>query len=278
MPATLATMLTDAAARLESVTDTPRLDAEILLAHALKMPRARLLASLQDAVHCDAFDALLERRIAGEPIAYILGEWEFFSRTFEVRPPVLVPRPETEHLVEAVVESVGERAPRILEIGAGSGCVAVSLACERPDAHITATDIRCGNLELARRNAVRHEVEARIAFIESDLFERVSGAFDIICSNPPYVAEPDWPKLSSTIRDYEDRAALVSGPDGLDCIRRLIARAPEHLNPAGRLIFEFGAGQRPAIESLLRDAGYREVRFVQDLAGIDRVAIAGRPL
>lgn len=277
MPATLASIIADAAERLAEVTDTPRLDAEILLAHVLKMPRARLLASLQEVASNDAFEALLERRIAGEPIAYILGEWEFFSRTFVVEPPVLVPRPETEHLVEAVLENVGERLPRILEIGTGTGCIAVSLACERPDAAITATDIRPGNLALARRNAIRHEVEARITFVESDLFEHITGTFDAICSNPPYVAEADWSELSTTIREYEDRAALVSGGDGLDCIRRLVAEAPAHLEPYGVLAFEFGTGQRPAIEALLTEHGYCDIRFIRDLAGIDRVAIARRP-
>lgn len=277
MPATLASIISDAAARLEPVTETPRLDAEILLAHALHMPRARLLASLQEAVPTDAFHTLLARRVAGEPIAYILGEWEFFSRTFLVEPPVLVPRPETEHLVEAVLENVGERAPRIHEIGTGTGCIAVSLACELRNADITATDIRAANLALAERNAIRHEVESRIAFVASDLFDRVRGPFDIVCSNPPYVAESDWETLSTTIRNYEDRAALVSGSDGLDCIRRIIAEAPEHLALDGMLVFEFGMGQKPDIESLLITHAYRDIRFVKDLAGIDRVVVARHP-
>lgn len=277
MSATLASLIKDAAARLEGVTDTPRLDAEILLAHALKMPRARLLASLQEGAAADNFEPLIERRAAGEPIAYILGSWEFFSRTFIVEAPVLVPRPETEHLVEVVAAEVGEKPAEVLEIGTGTGCVAISIACECRNAAIVATDIRPGNLVLAERNARRHEVEPRITFVESDLFEKIGGDFDVICSNPPYIADSDWPELSETIRNYEDRAALTSGEDGLEVIRRLIAQAPQFLRADGLLTFEFGSGQRPAIESLLLEAGYRDIRFVQDLSGIDRIAAARSP-
>ncbi len=277
MPATLATHIRDAAHSLASVTDTPRLDAETLLAHALDMTRARLLASLQDLANPSKYDSLVARRAAGEPLAYILGEWEFFSRNFLVHAPVLVPRPETEHLVECVIESgAGERAD-ILDLGTGSGCVAVTLAIECSGVSICASDIRPGNLELARRNAVLHEVESSIRFVECDLFDSIEGPFDVICSNPPYVAGGDWPRLSKTIREYEDTVALLSGPDGLDCIRRLIADSPTYLRPKGLLAFEFGAGQRPAIEDLLCAAGYGDIRFIRDLAGLDRIASARKP-
>lgn len=276
MPASLSTIICNAVARLNAITETPRLDAEILLAHALNMPRARLLASLQDSIDTGNVEELISRRAAGEPIAYIIGEWEFFSREFLVEPPVLVPRPETEHLVEEVLKRAKER-PRVLEIGTGTGCVAVTLACEHEEATVVATDVRAGNLDLAHRNALRHEVESRIHFVHSDLFEQVEGVFDIICSNPPYVAETDWDSLSPTIRNYEDRAALLAGPEGLDLIDQLISRSPERLKPNGSLIFEFGAGQRASIERMLADHGYRDLRFAKDLADIDRIAVARRP-
>ncbi len=277
---TYAEELKDATERLSEITETPRLDAELLLAHALHIPRSRLLASLQDQFLANDFDLLLERRRKGEPLAYIFGEWEFFSLRFEVEAPVLVPRPETEHLVEAVLENVGESSARVLEIGCGTGCVAIAIAKNAPKVHVLATDIRLGNLALGRRNALRHTVEDRVQFVAGDLFEPVRDSdarFDVVCSNPPYVEEGARDSLPTTVRDFEDPGALFSGDEGLDLIRRMIAEAPEYLQPEGLLAMEIGAGQARAVEQLLTERGYRTIRFQRDLAGIERIATAKAP-
>lgn len=276
---TWAQALEAATAELAAVTEMPRLDAEILLGHALGAPRAQVLARLKDPAHPTSFESLIARRLACEPLAYILGEWEFFSLQFEVVPPVLVPRPETEHLVEVVVEALadgaGERPARVLEIGTGTGCVAVAVAHVLSGARVVATDIRGANLALAGRNAVRHGVADRIAFRHGDLFEALGpedGPFDVICSNPPYVAEGDWDSLDPVIRRYEDRGALLAGPGGLDIIRRLAAEAPGHLSPGGLLVFEMGMGQDEAVKTLLQEYRYQAIGIREDLAGIPRIA------
>ncbi len=277
---TVAEVLAEAAARLESVTETPRLDAEILLAHAMKVSRAQLLASLRDEAAPGEFGEFLERRLDSEPIAYILGEWEFYSLAFETKPPVLVPRPETEHLVEVVLETIGDRPARVLDVGTGSGCVAIAIACNAPNCRVVTSDIRDEFLELARRNAERHNVADRIAFRKGDLFEALApedAPFDLICSNPPYVAEPEWEGLSPTITRYEDPKALLAGPDGLEVIRRLVAGAQEHLLPGGMLAFEMGIGQFDTVRELMQESGYKNVCARRDLAGIDRIAIANIP-
>lgn len=277
---TIAEVIVDATERLRSVTETPRLDVEILLAHALGIPRARLLAQLRDESRSEAFETLLERRIAAEPIAYILGEWEFYSLNFEIQPPVLVPRPETEHLVECALECIGDREVRVLDVGTGSGCVAVSIARNAPPCTVVATDLNPTFLDLARRNAERHGVADRIAFREGDLFgalASVDAPFDVICSNPPYVAESEWEGVPPTVRDYEDPVALLAGPDGLDVIRRLIEHAQAFLVPGGLLALEIGYGQAGAVHELLREAGYDAIDFRQDLSAIDRIALAVNP-
>jgi release factor glutamine methyltransferase len=273
---TVAEMLDNSARQLEPVTDTPRLDAEILLAHALGRTRAALLASMRESIEPpESFATMLRRRAASEPIAYILGEWEFYSLTFAVEPPVLVPRPETEHLVKAVLDFVNTRSATVLEIGTGTGCIAISIARNAPETVVTATDIRAQNLELASRNARAHGVGDRVAFVQGDLFEPVDPAsrFDVICSNPPYVAEGDWESLEPVITRYEDPAALLAGADGLDVIRRLVAQAPRFLNAGSRLAFEFGMGQDRSVNELLKEHDYRMIELIPDLAGIPRVAV-----
>ena len=277
---TIAEVIADATERLKSVTETPHLDAEILLAHALKIPRARLLAQLREETDPKAFETLLERRIAAEPIAYILGEWEFYSLNFEIQPPVLVPRPETEHLVEVALERIGEQELRVLDIGTGSGCVTVAIAHNAKRCTVVATDINPAFLDLARRNAKRHGVTDQVAFREGDLFAALNpgdAPFDIICSNPPYVAQVDWENVSPTVRDYEDPRALLAGADGLDVIRSLIDQAQDFLAPGGLLALEIGFGQAGDVQDLLRDAGYEAIDFRQDLAAIDRIALGSKP-
>ena len=277
---TVAEVIADATARLESVTETPRLDAEILLAHAMKISRAHLLASLRDEAAPGAFEELLKRRLDAQPIAYILGEWEFYSLAFEIEPPVLVPRPETEHLVEVVLEVLGDRPARVLDVGTGSGCVSIAIAHNAPNCSVVTSDIREAFLELARRNAERHHVADRIAFLKGDLFEAVASEdarFDVICSNPPYVAQPAWEGLSPTITRYEDPTALLAGLDGLEVIRRLVAEAQEYLVPGGMLAFEMGMGHYDAVRELLQEGGYENVAARRDLAGLDRIAIGHKP-
>ncbi len=266
--------------QLEPVTETPRLDAEILLAHALGLSRTQLLARLAECAEAPAFDALMARRLNHEPIAYILGEWEFFSLAFNVVPPLLVPRPETEHLVEAVLEFAGTRRVRILDLCTGTGCVAVALAHSLPSATVTAVDIHPVAIEIASENAVRHRVADRVTFRRGDLFDALDEhdpSFDIACANPPYVEEGAWDALPPVIRLHEDPRALVAGQDGLDVVRRIVQRARDYLVPGGLLAFEIGESQAAAVADLLREAGYEAIASRRDLAGIERIAIARAP-
>ncbi len=273
---TVAQRLAEAAQCLRPVTDTPRLDAEILLAHAAGMPRSALLARLHEALPAPGFEKLLERRLQYEPIAYIVGTWEFFSLEFIVRPPILTPRPETEHLVEMALEYLRGRGaaagpPRVLDLGTGAGCVAIATARNLP-CDMTATDINPDAVALARENAAKHGV-----FIQActgDLFDALPPAappFDCIVSNPPYVEEDAWPGLSPVIRLHEDPVALLAGADGLAVIRRIIARAPAHLRPGGLLALEIGEKHFHRVARLMHDAGFRDIVCRPDLAGIPRI-------
>ncbi len=273
-PVTIARALSLATAALEPVTETPRLDAEILLAHALGLSRARLLSRLQQPLPTSPFPEYLERRLKHEPIAYILGEWEFYSIPLHVERPILVPRPETEHLVEAVLAA---RPERVADICTGTGCVAVAVAKQRPAALVVATDVNPQAVALARRNVARHGLESRVRVFEGDLLApvRAHAPFDVVCSNPPYVEDEAWATLSPNITDYEDPRALLAGSDGLDIIRRLIVEAAPLLSLGGLLALELGMGQYDAVDALLGDAGYRQVGVIHDLAGIARI-ITGR--
>jgi release factor glutamine methyltransferase len=244
------------------------------LARALGLTRAQLLARLKEPADSLDFESLLARRLDHEPIAYILGDWEFFGLPFFVEPPVLVPRPETEHLVEAALGALNHRdSANVLDIGTGTGCVAIAIGCNAPNVAIVATDIREANLDLARRNAERHGVADRIEFRLGDLFGpiRAGEQFDAIVSNPPYVAEAEYVTLSPVIRKHEDRAALFAGTTGLEIVERIITGAREHLRPGGMLGIELGDGQFDAAAELMRDGGYANILAVRDLAGIDRV-------
>ncbi|NIA14374.1 MAG: peptide chain release factor N(5)-glutamine methyltransferase [Nitrospiraceae bacterium] len=264
----------------EPVSETPRLDAEILLAEALGISRSLLLASLQERAETPALEAMVERRRNHEPIAYILGEWEFFSLTFYVVPPLLVPRPETEHLVEAVLDFVPGRPAHVLDVGTGTGCIAVSIAHQSPALRVTATDINPLAIETASRNAKRHGVADHVELVLTDLVDglaRPDGGFDVICSNPPYVEEGIWSDLPPVIRFHEDPRALLAGPDGMDLIRRIASDAVPLLCCGGLLMLEIGDGQRVAVEEVLRASGYEKISFERDLAGIERIASARKP-
>lgn len=280
MSATLGEILAAAARELSPVTDTPRLDAEILLAHALDITRAKLLARQRDVVDVPGFEKLLERRLNHEPIAYILGEWEFYSLDLEIYAPILVPRPETEHVVECVLEHIDQRPARVLDLCTGSGCIAVAIAVNAPKAEVIATDLNPAAAELATRNARRHGVAGRVVVLQGDLFDALpahAGPFDAIASNPPYVEEGEWGSLPEVIRKHEDPEALLSGPEGLDHIRRIVSGAQACLVPGGLLAIEIGMGQDEAVGNLLKQNGYEDLMFKRDLAGIRRVAVGKRP-
>ena len=264
----------DAAAR-ELESSTPRLDAEVLLAECMQRNRTWLYvhpeAEVPDPV-ASRFQALLARRVEGEPVAYLLGRREFYGRSFEVSPACLIPRAETELLIEAALST---DASRILDVGTGSGIIACSLQLERPHAALWATDVSFDALQVARRNAER--LQAPVRFEAGDLLAGVSGPFDLIVSNPPYVTEAEFAELMPGVRDYEPRLALVAGPSGLEVYRRLVPAAFEALRPGGWLMVEIGAGQGDAVADLFTGHGLAEVQVLSDLAGLPRVTRGRRP-
>jgi release factor glutamine methyltransferase len=265
-----------------------RFDAEVLLLHILRRcdmerNRAWLIAHANSPTMPRVgaeFRALIDRRLAGEPIQYITGEAEFYSLPFRATPDVLIPRPETEHLVEKVIELAARfDSPRIADVGAGSGAIAVTLAKNLPQARITAIDISPRALAVARENARRNGAEERIRFLCGDLLRPVEGErFEIVASNPPYVPATDRGTLAVEVRDHEPAMALFAGADGLDVIRVLVPEAYAALVPGGVLAMEFGYGQCPAVNRILEDASFTEIEFVADLQGIPRVALARRPV
>lgn len=261
--------------------DRARRDAETLLLHLIGRNRAWLLAHLDDDfAGCTAigYEGLLRRRLAGEPIQYITGETEFFGLPFHVTPDVLIPRPETEHLVERTMALAGPFAqPRIVDIGTGSGAVAVALAHALHTAQITAIDLSEAALAVARENAERNGVLSRINFISGDLLAPIeTQRFDLIVSNPPYVAARDRATLSVEVRDYEPALALFAGDDGLEVYRRLIPAARAALAPGGHIALEIGHGQAEALGALLSAEGFARIEFTPDLQGIPRVVTAQR--
>ncbi len=272
----LRTVLNDAAARLGG-SATARRDAELLLIRAAGRDRAWLLTRPEAVLtpqQSAQFERWMARRVRHEPIQYILGETEFYGLVFTVTPDVLIPRPETEHLVEAALERVDRDAPlRICDVGTGSGAIAVALAHQLPRARVTAVDLSRPALRVASENADRHGVTERMRFVESDLLRALRGeAFDVIVSNPPYVREDEI--LEAQVRDYEPHAALFAGSTGLEIYGRLIPQAREALVPGGWLLMEIGHGQRDELAGLLED--WENVSFKVDLQSIPRVAIAQR--
>lgn len=246
--------------------------------HTLDCDRAFLLTHSEVILtrqQAENYERLLMRRAVHEPMQYILGKQEFFGLPFAVTPDVLIPRPETEHLVEALLARVAKGAPlRIADVGTGSGALAVSLAHSLPHAQLTAVDVSSAALHIAQRNAEANGVAERIRFLESDLLAAVkSGRFDAIVSNPPYVADSEI--LEPQVRDYEPATALFSGPTGLEIYKRLIPQAERFLAPGGWLLLEIGHGQQPDLSELL--ARWEEVSFIPDLQGIPRVACARLP-
>jgi release factor glutamine methyltransferase len=256
------------------------LDAELLARSALGWDRAALVTRRREPA-TPAFDsayaAVIARRAAREPVAYILGEREFWGLPFEVTRDVLIPRPETELIVEEALVAFGGGAPpaAVIDVCTGSGCLAVSLAREFGGADVIATDISPAALEVARRNAQRHGVAARIRFHQADLLDAVTIRADLIVANPPYVAQRDAAQLAPEIRDHEPHVALFAGADGLDVYRRLLPAGRERLTHGGRLVLEIGHGQADAIVDLAEAARLRLEHTRQDLQGITRVVVFG---
>lgn len=286
---TLQQALQSAAERLAAdahLAADARRDAEMLLMHTASLSRAALLAhptrELAPA-QLAAFEFAIARRLRHEPIQYITGTQEFYGLALAVTPAVLIPRPETEHLVEAVLDFLTkdhlpkDRPVTIADIGTGSGAIAIALAAQLPQAEITAVDLSPAALAVAQANARAHLLDTRIRFLLSDLLKALPAAqktdcFDAIASNPPYVPLSDAGQLHPQVREHEPASALYAGAEGLDVYRRLIPEAHTALKPGGLLALEIGHGQRDALARLLE--GWREVRFVDDLQGIPRVALA----
>jgi release factor glutamine methyltransferase len=305
-------LLAEATAALDAAgVGTPRLDAELLLATACRLDRAALYARSREPLSHErlaTFRALLARRVRREPLQYLVGRQEFWSLDFVVTPHVLIPRPETELLVElalrlplsprfgktrnggpAVSAAVGEQrqyvslqerpaqpALRLCDVGTGSGCIAVTLAHELPDAEVWALDVSTRALAVAELNAQRLGVARRVRFLRSDLFGSVANRrFDLIVANPPYLTNDDLADLQPEIA-FEPRGALDGGTDGLDTVRRLLAAAPDHLIDGGWLLMEIGAGQATDVEMLARAAGLNTVAIRPDYAGLPRVLMAQR--
>ncbi len=267
--------------------DSPRLDAELIVAHALGIDRLRLYMDLErplDGSERRLVRGLLQRRRQREPMAYLLGHRDFYGRRFEVSPAVLVPRPETEELVERALRRLEEHLPegriaRALDLGTGSGAIALTLAAEHPELHVTATDLSHAALEVARRNAARLGVTERVTWFQGDLFAPLpeEHIFDIVVSNPPYIAEGMLETLQPEVARWEPRVALAGGEDGLDLLRRIAADAPTRLRPGGWLLLEIGSDQGEAVARLLRAAGLRDVAVHADLSGRERIAEARAP-
>lgn len=250
-------------------------DTRVLMRHAFGVDAAWLIAHATDALTAGqraAFSALAARRHAGEPVAYITGTREFYGREFAVTPAVLIPRPETELLVEWALEKIAPRAEaHVLDLGTGSGCIAISIACERPRASVMAVDQSAAALEVARSNAQRNGV-SNVSFLRSDWFSALGAQrFDCIVANPPYIADGDAHLAQGDLR-FEPAAALSSGRDGLDAIRLIVAQALPYLQAGGWLALEHGYDQAAQCRQLLEEAGYTQVFSQCDLAGIERIS------
>jgi release factor glutamine methyltransferase len=274
---TLESALHEGAIGLAS-SETARRDAELLLMHVTGLSRAEMMTHPERELterQQEHYQAALARRARQEPVQHIVGTQEFYGRDFIVNRLVLIPRPETEHLVEAA-RAIQPLPCRVLDVGTGSGILAITLALEMADAAVTATDISSAALAVAQQNARVLDAD-RVRFVESDLLKEIAGErFDCIVSNPPYVAMGEV--LEPQVREYEPAMALYGGEDGLAVYRRLIPAAFEHLQAGAHLLLEIGHGQRDAVRELLAGGGFEEIGFVDDLQGTPRVARARKPL
>jgi len=260
--------------------DGAMLDAEVLARHALGWDRAALLSRAREAPPEGfelRFSALIARRAAREPVAQIVGRREFWGLDFEVTSDVLTPRPESELIVEEALDAtLGRRPAHIIDVGTGSGCLAIALAVSLPDTRLLGVDISCAALAVARRNAALHSVEDRVDFVCSHLLDGVSASADLIIANPPYVPESAAPALQPEVIRYEPEVALFSGADGLSAMRELFASAARCLAGDGLLVVEFGFGQEAGVRALAGEYGWQVMRLRADLQGIPRVAVLRR--
>jgi release factor glutamine methyltransferase len=249
------------------------------LAHVLAVDWAVFITNPEKPLaewSLNRFQELVSRRSTGEPAQYITGVQDFYGRRFEVTRDVLIPRPETEGLVETVLPLLSVAAPiRICDVGTGSGCIAITVLCENPSVHAVGLDISAAALEVAKRNAIAHNVANRISFIKSDCFDALTDdiAFELIVSNPPYVSAKVLPGLQREVRDHEPRVALTPGVDGLAVIKRLITDAPCFLKPAGHLVIEIGFDQSESIPALVDPAIWQLIDIVPDLQQIPRIVV-----
>jgi release factor glutamine methyltransferase len=279
---TISQVITEGASRLHaSGIDQERRTAGLLLCHVMGIDRTRLLTRSEeqiDEAQYLAYLALVVRRAAGEPAQYLTGHQEFYGLDFIVTPDVLIPRPETEFLIERVmnlVEDSKQDSPLIVDVGTGSGCIAVTVAKQLPRARLIATDASRAALDIARTNAERHGVRDRIEFLEGDLFAPLAkrgleGAVDVLASNPPYVNEESSELLQREVRDWEPHEALFGGVDGLDFYRRLIAESPHYLKPGGYIVLEIAFSQLDSISEMVKGSALDLVDITSDLQGIPR--------
>lgn len=283
---TVVETLNKAANYLESRgLENPRLNAELLLGHVIGLRRIDLYLNHQRPLLADelsTFRTLVKRRLAGHPLQYLTGEAEFFSLPFQVSSAALIPRPETEILVDAALKRLGSMIPplRVADLGTGSGVIAIALAVHLSEAQFWATDRSSEALRLAERNARRHGVEERIHFVSGDLFDPLrgqEGTFSAVVSNPPYVSSGHLADLPAEIQLHEPLIALDGGRDGLKVIRRVIEEAPQFLSVGGILALEVGAGQAPEVVTLMDSAGgLSHLQTIEDYAGVERVVLAER--
>ena len=251
---------------------------EALIEHSFGISRTQFWIrkdqAIRDAAGLGRFRRAFRRLLAGEPLAYILKVKEFYGECFVVSPAVLVPRPETELLVERALAILGDRPARVLDIGAGSGNISITLAL-RSAATVTALEPSRPALRILKKNIARFGVKGKVRPVAGDLFPRQPGTFQMIVANPPYLSRKDWLEAPAGIRKFEPKAALLAGPEGTEVLARIVAQAPRRLAPGGRLLLEIGHGQRRTVRGFLAAAGLREAECIRDYAGIERVIVAG---
>jgi release factor glutamine methyltransferase len=255
------------------------IDAAVLARHVLGWDRATLLTHGREVPppsFATLFDSFVARRAAREPVAMITGVREFWGLEFEVTPDVLIPRPETELIVEEALAAFDDAPRRVVDVGTGSGCLAVALSGEFPHARVVGTDISPSALRVARRNAMRHAVASRVSFVRTSFLDAIRDDVDLIVSNPPYVPEAYAPGLPLEVVGHEPHTALFGGHDGLFAIREIIRHSIDRLSPRGRLILEFGYGQEAEVTALANGAGWTVIKVRGDLQDIARVIVLGR--
>lgn len=273
---TIKSALQNARQCFERISDSASLDAEILLCQVLEKNRSYLRAWPEkqlDAIQLQNYHTLIQKRALGTPVAYLTGTREFWARNFDVCPDVLIPRPDTELLVEICLSRIPPDKPlKVVDLGTGSGAIAVTLAAERPKLSITAVDFCPAALRIAKQNAEKHKIKS-IRFIESDWLQQLQGErFNLVISNPPYIARDD-PHLSQGEIGFEPQQALISGKQGLDAINTISTQALKHFHCSGLLLFEHGYQQAQSVQSILNKLGYVNIRTYKDLSGNDRVTL-----